>query len=107
MVYSREKRVFVSEHYFAAVRESFSNAYPDKEGLVTTFRDTVSVGDRKHVQRRTVLTGETLRNGEDTLKITRLSCCIDVTKAYRYCWSYGCVLNGTPCVQCIYLRGGI
>jgi hypothetical protein len=48
--------VFILEHYFAsksfaAVREAFSNAYPDKEvpnkttihRLVTTFRDTESV----------------------------------------------------------------
>jgi hypothetical protein len=36
MVYSRAERVFILEHYFAsksfsAVRETFSNAYPDKE----------------------------------------------------------------------------
>jgi hypothetical protein len=35
-VYSRAERVFILEHYFAsksfaAVREEFSNAYPDKE----------------------------------------------------------------------------
>jgi hypothetical protein len=35
MVYSRAERVFILEHYFAsksfaAVREAFSNAYPDK-----------------------------------------------------------------------------
>jgi hypothetical protein len=53
MVYSRAECVFILEHYFAsksfaAVREGFSNAYPDKEvqnkttihRLVTTFRDT-------------------------------------------------------------------
>jgi hypothetical protein len=51
MVYSRAERVFILEHYFsstsfAAVREAFSNAYPDKEvpnkttihRLVATFR---------------------------------------------------------------------
>jgi hypothetical protein len=59
MVYSRAERVFILEHYFAskssaAVREAFSNAYPDKEvpnepvhRLVTKFRDTGSVCDRK------------------------------------------------------------
>jgi hypothetical protein len=36
MVYSQAERVFILEHYFAsnsfvAVREAFSNAYPDKE----------------------------------------------------------------------------
>jgi hypothetical protein len=59
MVYSREKRVFILEHYFAskssaAVREAFSNAYPDKEvpnktifRRVNKFRDTGSVcGDK-------------------------------------------------------------
>jgi hypothetical protein len=55
-VYSRAERVFILEHYFAsksfaAVREAFSNVYPDKEvpnktaihRLVTTFRDTGSI----------------------------------------------------------------
>jgi hypothetical protein len=49
------KRMFILEHYFApkssaAVREAFSNAYPDKEvpnktihRLVTNFGDTGSV----------------------------------------------------------------
>jgi hypothetical protein len=54
----------------AAVREAFSNAYPDRKvpnqtlviRLVTQFRDKGSIYDRKHVRRRTVLTGETLRN---------------------------------------------
>jgi hypothetical protein len=54
--YSRAERVFILEHHFAsisfaAVSESFSNAYPDKElpnkttiyRLVTKFRDTGSV----------------------------------------------------------------
>jgi hypothetical protein len=36
MMYSRAERVFILEQYFAskssaAVREAFSNAYPDKE----------------------------------------------------------------------------
>jgi hypothetical protein len=52
VVYSRAERVFILEHYFAskslaAVREAFSNAYPDKkvpiktsiDRLVTTFRN--------------------------------------------------------------------
>jgi hypothetical protein len=56
MLYSRAERVFILEHYFTfksfvAVRQVFSNAYPDKEvpnktakhGLVTKFRDTGSV----------------------------------------------------------------
>jgi hypothetical protein len=56
MVYSRAERVFILEQYFApksfaAVREAFSNAYPDKEvpnkttvhRLVTQFRNTGSV----------------------------------------------------------------
>jgi hypothetical protein len=53
MAYSQAERVFILEHYFAsksfaAVREAFSNAYPDKEvpnkatvhWQATTFRDT-------------------------------------------------------------------
>jgi hypothetical protein len=56
VMYSWAERVFILEHYFAsksfaAVREAFSNAYPDKEvpnktivhRLVTKFRDTGSV----------------------------------------------------------------
>jgi hypothetical protein len=71
MVYSRAESVLILEHYFqskwfAAVREAFSNAYPDKavpnkttiHRLVTTFWDTGSVCNRKHVRRRTLLTGE-------------------------------------------------
>jgi hypothetical protein len=81
MVYSRAERMFILEHYFAsksfaAVREAFINAYSDRKvpykitihRLVTKFRDTGSVCDRKHVRRRTVLTDETLRNFEETLK---------------------------------------
>jgi hypothetical protein len=72
--------VFILEHYFApksfvAVCEAFSSAYRDREvpnkttihRLVTKFLDIGSVFDRKHVWRRTVLTGEALRNGEGTL----------------------------------------
>jgi hypothetical protein len=79
--------VFILEHYFApkslaALREGFSNAYPDEEvankttihRLVTTFRDTGSVCDRKHVRRRTVLAAETLRNSEETLARSPQKC---------------------------------
>jgi hypothetical protein len=58
-MYSRAERVFILEHHFAsksfaAVREAFSNAYPDKEvpnkttirRLVTSFRDTGNVCDK-------------------------------------------------------------
>jgi hypothetical protein len=63
-MYSRAERYFASKS-FAVVREAFSNAYPDKvvwnkttvHRLVTKFRDTGSVCDRKYVRRRTVLTG--------------------------------------------------
>jgi hypothetical protein len=56
MVYSQAEHVFILEHYlasksFAAVREAFSNVYPDNEvwnkttthRLVTKIRDTGSV----------------------------------------------------------------
>jgi hypothetical protein len=56
MMYSRDERVFILEHYFtqksfAVVREAFSNAYPNKEvpnkttihRPVTKFRNTGSV----------------------------------------------------------------
>jgi hypothetical protein len=54
-VYSVAERVFIPEHYFAsksfaAIREAFSNVYPDKEvpnntihRMVTKYRDTGSV----------------------------------------------------------------
>jgi hypothetical protein len=58
-VYSRAERVFILENYFtsklfAAVREAFSDVYPDKEvpnktkihRLVTKFRDTGSICDK-------------------------------------------------------------
>jgi hypothetical protein len=83
MVYSRAERVFILEHYFAsksfaAVREAFSITCPAKEvpnmttvhRLVTKFRDTGSVCNRKHVRHRTVLTGGTPRNVERTLART-------------------------------------
>jgi murein L,D-transpeptidase YafK len=79
MVYSQAKRVFILEHYFAlkmyaAVHDAFSNAYPYKKVLnkttthqpVTKYWDTGSVCDRKYVQRQTSLTGEMLRNVEET-----------------------------------------
>jgi hypothetical protein len=65
--------MFILEHYFAsksfaAVREAFCSAYPDKEvpnkttihRLVTKLWVTGSVCYRKHVRRRIVLTGERL-----------------------------------------------
>jgi hypothetical protein len=74
MVYSRAECVVILESYFAsksfaAIREAFSNAYPDKEvpnkstihWLVTKFRNTGSVCYKKHDRRPTVLTGEALR----------------------------------------------
>jgi hypothetical protein len=58
--YSRAEGALILEHYFASksfadVRKEFNNAYPDKEvpdmatidQLVTKFRDTGSVCDRK------------------------------------------------------------
>jgi hypothetical protein len=69
--------VFVLQHYFAsksfaAVRETFSNAYPENKvpnkatihRLVIFFWDIGSVCDRKHAQSRTVLTGETFHKVE-------------------------------------------
>jgi hypothetical protein len=45
MAYSRAERVFILEHYFtsklsAAVREEFSNAYPDKEVVATSVQES-------------------------------------------------------------------
>jgi hypothetical protein len=63
MVYSRAECVFILEHYFtsklfAAIREAFHNAYPDKEilngatihRLTTIFQDAGSVFNGKHVR---------------------------------------------------------
>jgi hypothetical protein len=68
MVYSRAECVFIPEHYFgtksfAALRQAFSNAFPDNRmpnkstghGLVKKIRDTGSFSDEKHVWHRTVL----------------------------------------------------
>jgi hypothetical protein len=66
-LYPRAERVFVLEHYFAsksfaAVREAFSNAYPDKKvpnkttihRAFTEFRDTGSVCDKCSSSDKTV-----------------------------------------------------
>jgi hypothetical protein len=79
------EHVFILEYYFAskpfsALCEAIINAYPDKNvpdkttvhWLETKFRVTWSFCDRKHVRRRIVLTGETLRNVAETAKTTRL-----------------------------------
>jgi hypothetical protein len=59
-MYSWAERVLILEHHFAsksfaAVREAFSDAYPDKEVpnktvhlLITKFRDTGSVCDKSN-----------------------------------------------------------
>jgi hypothetical protein len=54
MVYSRAERVFILEHYFAsksfaAIREVFSSAYPDKEvpNKTTIHRLVTISGHRK------------------------------------------------------------
>jgi hypothetical protein len=56
MVYSRAERVFILEHYFAsklyaAVREAFSNAYPDKEvpNKTTIHRLVIQFQDKEDV----------------------------------------------------------
>lgn len=81
MVYSHAESVFVLYHYFslqsfAAVRKELSISYHDNEvpckttvhRLVTTFQNRGSVWEEKHVPRRTVLTGNTLRNVIGTLQ---------------------------------------
>jgi hypothetical protein len=63
-------------------RETRETNHPEQQGgspkmciprPETSFRGTGSVCDRKHVRRRTMLTSETLRNVEETLKKTSLS----------------------------------
>jgi hypothetical protein len=70
--------------------QKISNGYPDKEvpnktkvRLITKFRNTESVCDRKYILRRRVLTYETIHNVEET-RTTRFSFYIDDTKAYKY-----------------------
>jgi hypothetical protein len=108
MVHSRTERLFIFEHQFtpksfAAVREAFRSAHPDKDipnktklqWLVAEFRGTGSVCGRKHVQCRTVLADATPRSVEETLKTSRLCCYIGVTSAYKYCCCKVFVLSGT------------
>jgi hypothetical protein len=70
--------VFILEHYFAskscaAVREAFSNAYPDKELpnktihlLVTKFRGTGSVCDRKSSEQNQTRANENAKDETST-----------------------------------------
>jgi hypothetical protein len=73
--------MFIFEYYlpsesFSALREAFSNAYPDNEApnkitinrLAIKFRDTGTVCDRIHIRCWEVLTGKMLSNTEGTLK---------------------------------------
>jgi hypothetical protein len=102
IVYSRAERVFVLEHCFplksfATVREAFSNVYPDKKvrnktiihRLVTKFRDTGSVCDRKHVRRRTT-TGRrpTLRTQLLYCKSSLVSALLGVAFGHRGLQTY-------------------
>jgi hypothetical protein len=75
IVYSRAERAFNLEYDFtskssAAVREAFISAYPDKAVQnKTTGNETSGRGSvcyRKHIRRRTVLTGATLHNVDIT-----------------------------------------
>jgi hypothetical protein len=117
----------VLEHYFAsksfaALHEALSNVYPDKEvpnkticRLVTKFRDTGNVYDRKHIRHRTVLTGVSLRNVEGTLArspqkcLRRLSQQSGITYLWQVLierqnsWNYG----RTDFKQCISCNNGI
>jgi hypothetical protein len=112
MVYSRAEHVFILEHFFTSksfsvVHEAFSNVYLDKEvlnkttihWLVTKFWDTGSVW----VSLRRWWTAVVKLFCKFFLTIliiikTHLSCYIDVTKAYKFCCSQGCILNGKFCI---------
>jgi hypothetical protein len=96
MVYSRAERVFILEHYFAlkpsaAVREAFTNVYPDKEApnKTTPTGNKVS-GHRKCLRQEkcpasTVLAGYTARNVKKIQKKNNCLFYTDVTKVYKYC----------------------
>jgi hypothetical protein len=101
MVYSLAERVFILEYYFtsksfAAVREAFSNAYPDKElPNKTTIQQLVTIRDTGSVcvslRRWWTFSASAVKLfckfflSNRNLKATRLSCYIDVTSAYKYC----------------------
>jgi hypothetical protein len=126
MVYSRAERVFILEHYFAsksfaAVREAFSNACPDKEvthkttvhWLVTTFRDTGSVclwqvlierQNSWNYGRTDFKQRISCSNGIGLLEFNRASGVGVLWLKGFMCSSYGCVLNGTPCINSEYLE---
>jgi hypothetical protein len=107
-------RTYFASKSFVAVREAFSNAYPDKEvpnkttvhRLVTIFRDTGSVclwqvlierqnswnhGSADLKQKISCNNGTRLQ--EFSIAISFVVLCVN-----RFvCSSYACVLNGTPC----------
>jgi hypothetical protein len=94
---------FILEHYFAsksfaAVREAFSNAYHDTEepNKITPTGNKI-LGHRKCLRQETsavkLFCSFFVTNTDQ--ESTRL---FDVTKAYKYCCSYGCVLNGALCI---------
>jgi hypothetical protein len=98
--YSRAECVFILRHYFAltsfaSVCEAFSNAYLGKEVLnkrtihllVTKFQDTRSVGVSSRMV--DICCKVILYSSQkiETKETAHLFCYIDVTRAYKYCFS--------------------
>jgi hypothetical protein len=89
--------VFIFEYYFTsksfdAVREAFSNAYPDKDvpnkttihRLVTKFRWTFVF---ENVVGIFSICCKAILTNQNSIKKTRFSGYINVTKVYKYCCS--------------------
>jgi hypothetical protein len=116
MVCSLAERVFILEHYFvpksfAAVREAFSNAYPDKEvpkqtavhWVVTKFRDAGSVClwqvliERQNSWNYGRTDFKQCISCNDGIRLQEFNIAICFVKGFM-CSSKDCVLNGTPCI---------
>lgn len=115
MVYPRGERVlifdkYLSSNFFVAVRGAISNSCPDKEvpnktkihRLITKFRDrrgdcVLSRRWQRFLASAFKLFCKSSQQNEN-YRITRLYCYIYDIKSYKYCCSYSCALNETPCI---------
>jgi hypothetical protein len=75
MVFSQDQRVFILEHYFptrshAECQNAFRNSFPDSvvqnkstiQRLVKFFRETGSIGEKRHSGRPSVLSNDSLED---------------------------------------------
>jgi hypothetical protein len=103
VVYSWAERVFILEQYIsskssASVLEAFSSACSDKYRLIRKFRNS------KHVRCRAMLTGESLRSFEETLRNNWFVFLYSCHESLQCCCSWGCVLIVTSCSRWYHLR---